>query len=187
MNKTKINPGGHNNKLALDQIDRKRVKNKKIEIVYRPGRTDPFYKTRYFEAVENDRRHGLEYSLRIRLLRSLWTNVRIFCIERRIPTSEKNSAETSLPPFDFKIATYKIDESNYYHEVCCVGKVSRERGLKPGMQIIKINDIICTQKNQKDLIFEIQTLNFFQIETKISKVQFQKFHNLHYTIWCLIR
>ena len=65
VNKTKIVPGGRNNKLALDQIDRKRVKNKKIEIVYRPGRIDPFYKTRYFEAVENDRRNGSEYLLRI--------------------------------------------------------------------------------------------------------------------------
>ena len=49
---------GRNNKLVLDHIDKKRKNNRKIRIVYKPGRLDPFYKSRYFDAIENDKRNG---------------------------------------------------------------------------------------------------------------------------------
>ena len=46
------------------------------------------------------------------------------------------------------------------------------RGLQPGMQLIKVNSVDCTQKNQKVLVNEIQALNFIQIETMFDKDEF---------------
>ena len=46
------------------------------------------------------------------------------------------------------------------------------RGLQPGMQLIKVNGMDCTRKNQKVLVNEIQALNFIQIETMFDKDEF---------------
>lgn len=74
--------------------------------------------------------------------------------------------------FDFKFSTYCVDESTYYHEISFVGETLMSRGLQPGMQLIKVNSVDCTQKNQKVLVNEIQALNFIQIETMFDKDEF---------------
>ena len=70
-------------------------------------------------------------------------------------------------------------------EICYVGKTLKARGVQPGMQLIKVNSIDCASKNQKNLVYEIQALNFIQIETKFDKDKFaidfiqQLFLNIH--------
>ena len=75
--------------------------------------------------------------------------------------------------FDFKFSTYCVDQSSYHHEICYVGKTLKARGLQPGMQLIKVNSIDCASRNQKNLVYEIQALNFIQIETKFDKDKFE--------------
>ena len=89
---------------------------------------------------------------------------RIYCIARKEIQNDIS--------FDFKFSTYCVDESTYYHEICFVGDTLLSRGLQPGMQLIKINSVDCTQKNQKVLVNEIQALNFIQIETMFDKEEF---------------
>ena len=52
-----IDPNGVKNSTALDYIEKSRKKNKKIEIVYIPGQSDPYYKGRYLDAIDNDERY----------------------------------------------------------------------------------------------------------------------------------
>ena len=51
-----IDPNGAKNKTALDHIEKSKNKNRKIEILYIPGQSDPYYKRRYLNAIDNDER-----------------------------------------------------------------------------------------------------------------------------------
>ena len=78
-------------------------------------------------------------------------------------------------PFEFKIATYRDDQSTYYHEICNVGKHLEFRGLQNGMRLIRVNNMECSSQNQIDVVNTIISMNFIQIETDFGKVKFRKY------------
>ena len=92
----------------------------------------------------------------------------------RIFAIEKNN-KNSILPFDFKIATFHFDQSSYLHEICFVGDTLKSRGLQAGMELIKINNIDCRKRNQKNLAEILHSLNFIQIVTKHRKVMFETY------------